>query len=421
MRGFPLNLNAILSRYTDVETPGSYKVAAWIGIVIVPFFYIVVKYVVPIPDDNLNLRLGLMVLSLSLFLEKRFRRFPNLRRFYWIFYVTIHYPFFTTYMMFTTDYHYLWIATVFSGFAIPFLVFPSVLASVLSILSGVGAAAAVYLFQFGHMPMLNPCPVNAPLTDTEIYLGLVAVFLYVFVATTVLNFRRKSIEQQSAMAIKKWAAMILHQAMTPLNEMQLAVEGIGLHLDDRPKLRELTDSVVEKGRLATEMTRRLIAFAMPLDRRARFEQIPARATIQSAIDSYPFGIAGSGEIVDLIRFEEGPDFIISTPCEPFVQAIHNLINNAMHAIRDSSRGRIRIQTVSESRRNVVVFEDTASGIPPEELPDIFEGFYTRRQGGLGQGLTYCHQFMVHVNGKINCESQTGVDAFTRFRLEFPPV
>lgn len=419
MRIFLLKCYNIIIHQSIAHTMGRLHVVAWIGVTLYPAYFFVWEYVIPLPYESLFLRLSCALICFPLFFETWFRRRPALLGLYWLCSMAYCLPFFFVYMMLMNHFHYFWALSAHSAIVILFLFFPNFRASLLVISLGVAGAILTYLLQFGDMPPIEPYPEKPALSQLEFYFGLLSVFVFVAAATNLLNFHRKSIERSSSAAIQKWAATILHQTLTPLNEMQIAVEGIGLHLDDRPKLKKLADSVIEKGQAATRMARRLMVFAMPLDRSLRFEEIGAREAIASAITSYPFGVVGPSETAELISFEEGPDFLIRTPSEPFSQAIHNLINNAMHAIHDSRRGNITIRTVAGSRRNVIMFRDTASGIPIEQLPYLFDGFFTRRQGGLGQGLTYCQQFMTHVGGKIECVSQTGANAFTEFRLEFP--
>jgi two-component system sensor histidine kinase ResE len=63
---------------------------------------------------------------------------------------------------------------------------------------------------------------------------------------------------------------------------------------------------------------------------------------------------------------------------------------------------------------VVAIKDTGVGIPPEDMPFIFERFYrvdksrSRSDGGTGLGLAISRYIAEAHGGKIEVESQVGV-------------
>jgi signal transduction histidine kinase/CheY-like chemotaxis protein len=62
------------------------------------------------------------------------------------------------------------------------------------------------------------------------------------------------------------------------------------------------------------------------------------------------------------------------------QVFLNLILNACQAIPDGRQGVLRISTGSEGRRVSVCIEDDGVGIDPEDLPYVFEPFFTPQSG-----------------------------------------
>jgi two-component system, OmpR family, sensor histidine kinase VicK len=58
-------------------------------------------------------------------------------------------------------------------------------------------------------------------------------------------------------------------------------------------------------------------------------------------------------------------------------------------------------------------QDTGPGIPPEDIPHLFQKFYrvdnsmTRTIGGTGLGLFICRKIVELYNGRIWAESQLG--------------
>jgi signal transduction histidine kinase len=59
----------------------------------------------------------------------------------------------------------------------------------------------------------------------------------------------------------------------------------------------------------------------------------------------------------------------------------------------------------------VLFEDTGVGIPPENVPKIFDPYFSTKemgvQKGMGLGLAICYSIIKHHNGHIQAESTPG--------------
>jgi signal transduction histidine kinase len=66
----------------------------------------------------------------------------------------------------------------------------------------------------------------------------------------------------------------------------------------------------------------------------------------------------------------------------------------------------------------ITVSDTGFGIPPEDLPKIFQPFFTaRKKSGLGLGLPICDRIIKNHGGRIKVESQPGQG--TTFEIYLP--
>jgi len=61
--------------------------------------------------------------------------------------------------------------------------------------------------------------------------------------------------------------------------------------------------------------------------------------------------------------------------------------------------------------------DTGCGMPPEEVANAFEPFYTSKRGGLGLGLTICKEIVEQHKGTIELASEK--NAGTVFIIKLP--
>jgi signal transduction histidine kinase len=104
------------------------------------------------------------------------------------------------------------------------------------------------------------------------------------------------------------------------------------------------------------------------------------------------------------------------------QIIRNLLKNAINA---TDNGTIKVDIESYNDEVQLIIEDTGSGIPPEELPHIWDRFYRGKNQrnsdldmkGTGLGLVIVKKLVQMQDGKLDAESQLGKG--TIFRLSFP--
>jgi signal transduction histidine kinase len=102
------------------------------------------------------------------------------------------------------------------------------------------------------------------------------------------------------------------------------------------------------------------------------------------------------------------------------QVLLNLMINGMEAM-DGTPGEGRTLTVRARPGGAdwveIAVGDSGPGIPPEELPRIFDNFYTTKPGGMGMGLAICRRIVEAHGGQIRAENGAGGGA--TFRLTLP--
>lgn len=96
-------------------------------------------------------------------------------------------------------------------------------------------------------------------------------------------------------------------------------------------------------------------------------------------------------------------------------AIINLIKNAMEAMPDGGQLVLRSRLI----RGGVALDliDTGVGMDSDALINMFNHFYTNKDGGSGLGLPTAKKIIEAHGGRINVQSEVG--SGTQFTLEFP--
>jgi two-component system, OmpR family, sensor histidine kinase KdpD len=100
------------------------------------------------------------------------------------------------------------------------------------------------------------------------------------------------------------------------------------------------------------------------------------------------------------------------------QVVVNLLDNALkYTPKDAP---IEISAKSENDRLVVEVADKGPGLPPEDLPHLFDKFYRGpqqgRTSGAGLGLSICKGFVQIHGGTIEAQNRPGGGAIFRFTI-----
>jgi signal transduction histidine kinase len=70
-------------------------------------------------------------------------------------------------------------------------------------------------------------------------------------------------------------------------------------------------------------------------------------------------------------------------------------------------GALKIALSRKENIAVIRFEDQGIGIAPEDLPHIFDAYYTTKEGGSGLGLMTVYNTISEHGGKIDVASKVG--------------
>lgn len=101
------------------------------------------------------------------------------------------------------------------------------------------------------------------------------------------------------------------------------------------------------------------------------------------------------------------------------QVVSNLLDNAIKYAPE--QGHVRLRAAFQQDAVQVDVSDNGPGIPPADLPHIFEKFYRARQGnqhahGSGLGLSIARSIVQAHRGQLWAESTEGTGATISFRL-----
>jgi PAS domain S-box-containing protein len=88
------------------------------------------------------------------------------------------------------------------------------------------------------------------------------------------------------------------------------------------------------------------------------------------------------------------------------QVLVNLIQNAIDSMRNAPAGRrsVTITTAGSLEQVIVRVTDTGIGIPAEDLPRVFDSFFSTKSYGLGMGLNISRSIIETHGGRLTAEN-----------------
>ncbi|MBL6955837.1 MAG: response regulator [Chlorobium phaeobacteroides] len=388
-------------------------------------FYFVFKYVFHLPYESFALRMIATCFSLSVLLgldlsEGLVRYF----RVYWHVVIIFTLPFIFTVYLLKNDFHELWLYwEIFMIFVLITYV-PNWLMFLFDLLVGVICGIAFFVLTTPDI-RLNP--------DFDISLYSIVIFFTV-VAGYVFSYsnKRGQIALEKNSALQALSGSIAHEMRNPLGQVRYNLEAIEQSL---PAYRPGSLSIpinddtldklyknVAKSKVAVKRGSQVITMILdqvrekPIDK-SGFAYASAAIVTQKAIDEYGFE---SRQEREKVLFSRDENFVFRVDETIYVFVLFNLIMNALHYLKSCPDARIYISLEKGVQWNRVKVKDTGPGIPSENLPRLFDAYFTSgRKGGTGLGLAYCKRVMESFKGDITCDSVEG--EYTEFILTFPVI
>ncbi|WP_162145366.1 PAS domain-containing protein [Rhizobium mesoamericanum] len=197
-------------------------------------------------------------------------------------------------------------------------------------------------------------------------------------------------------------ASIAHEIAQPLSAIAANSEA-GLRWLDRAnpdlgEVKDLTGRIVTNVRRATDIIGRIRSMAtraspiqelVSLDELVREALLFLRHEVQARDAQILHHLAVSDTLVHADRTQ-------------IQQVIVNLLLNAMQALDGSPVRNITIRTELDGPSTVCFsIEDTGAGVAQENLPRLFESFFTTKSGGMGIGLPLCKSIIEAHGGSIS--------------------
>jgi PAS domain S-box-containing protein len=203
------------------------------------------------------------------------------------------------------------------------------------------------------------------------------------------------------------AASLAHELKQPLSaiEMNSAVANRWLDraLPEVHEARLINERIAADSRRAVEIVERIRAMALRRGPKRAVAQLDD--LIDEALVFLRPEVQSRGVTVMRQRAPVAP--VVFGDRVQLQQVIVNLLVNAIQAMEQagSTERIITIRTETPDARRVhCATEDSGPGIAPEDLPRLFQSFYTTKESGMGMGLPICRSIIDAHDGWITADN-----------------
>jgi len=173
----------------------------------------------------------------------------------------------------------------------------------------------------------------------------------------------------------------------------------------------LIDQSIDGSKRVSKTVAGLKSFAHPSDSKQEV------MSIQQAIDLTLSLLNNELRHNVTLHYERENDVYINGNLTELSQVFINLVMNATQAVEKD--GVISIKTEELENSVKIYVADNGCGISSDNLPKLFQPFFTTKEvgSGTGLGLAISHGIIENHNGSISVESKEGVG--TTFTIELP--
>jgi PAS domain S-box-containing protein len=212
------------------------------------------------------------------------------------------------------------------------------------------------------------------------------------------KLEQQIVESERLAAMGAMIGGVAHELNNPLTSI-LGVSELLQDTETNETSRKQLGMLQQQARRAAEIVQNLTYFSRPpAPGKSRINLVEV---VERTLNLHAYSLRKNNITVDFLK-ETGIPYALGDPHQ-LMQVFLNLIVNAEQAIRElRDRGTLRIRLGKGDKTVWVSFHDDGAGILKENLPSIFDPFYTtKRPGrGTGLGLSICKSVMKEHNGTV---------------------
>ena len=226
---------------------------------------------------------------------------------------------------------------------------------------------------------------------------------------SIVRFQREAGQRERLSSLGRLSTVIAHEVRNPLMIIKGALRTLARDGATAADVRDAATDIDEE----IDRLNRLVNDVLDVARPIRFD--PAATDINHVCSDAAAAVGTNNGHAVALELADGLPSLV-TDAERLRTVLINLLTNAQHAVEASPGAAVRLVTAAGSHRRVAItIHDTGKGIADDDLPRIFDPYFTTRRAGTGLGLAIAKNIVDGLGGSITVATRTG--AGTDFRVE----
>jgi signal transduction histidine kinase len=247
---------------------------------------------------------------------------------------------------------------------------------------------------------------------------------------SIARFQREAAQKDRLSALGRLSTVIAHEIRNPLMIIRASLSTLRQDRVSASELREAVSDIDEETLRLNRIVTEVLDFARPV----KFQLTRADINDVCAGSAEAAWTGDPGSIVALDLDRTIPPAI--TDAERLRTALVNILTNARHAVGavpqagTGTNGRsmaaaaveqpgVILRTKHAGDRVVITIRDRGVGIAPEDMPHIFDPYFTTRRAGTGLGLPISKNIIEGLGGTLSVSSRRGEG--TEIAIDLPLV
>ena len=227
---------------------------------------------------------------------------------------------------------------------------------------------------------------------------------------SIVGFQREAAQRERLSSLGRLSTVIAHEVRNPLMIIKGALRTLARKGATAADVRDAAKDIDEEIERLNSLVNDVLDVARPI----RFDPAPAdiNAVCRDAVQA-----ASAGRVNGPVSLSLAPALPeLVTDSERLRTVLVNLLTNADHAIEGRPAASVTLVTQQiGDRRVAVTIRDTGKGIAEDDLPRIFDPYFTTRRAGTGLGLAIAKNIVEGLGGSISVATRPG--AGTDFRID----
>jgi signal transduction histidine kinase len=239
---------------------------------------------------------------------------------------------------------------------------------------------------------------------------------------SVARAQREAAQRERLSSLGRMSTVVAHEIRNPLMIIKGALRQITREGVTAGDIKEAAQDIDEEIARLNRVVHEVLDFARPI--RFQCTATDINAVCASAVEA----VLAASPVPDVATRLDPALPSIRTDGERLRTVLVNLLANARQAVEaaGSPAGRLdpRVEIITMAapgHRAVILVRDCGIGIDPEDLPRVFDPFFTTRRAGTGLGLPLAKNVVEGLGGTIVVESQPGDGTEIRLELGDAPA